>query len=78
MASDTDEILEVFYTDIKQKEKQLLNKTGIYPFFEGFDGFQIEDYHLDEDDRCLLARISERDKLEREADKILNTEEGDP
>lgn len=78
--SDREEILEVFYSDIKQKERQLLSKGGIYPFLDNLDGFQVEDHSLDEEDRILLTRISERDKLEQEADEILayNTEEGDP
>ena len=76
--SDTKEILDVFYSDIKNQERQVINKSGIYPFLEGLDGFQIEDYNLDEEDRILLTRISDKDKLEQEADKILNTEEGDP
>ena len=74
--SDTDEILTVFYSDIKQKEKQLVNKSGIYPFLDNLDGFQVEDYNLDEEDRVLLARISERDKLEKEADKLLGVDDG--
>lgn len=58
--SDTDEILEVFHDDIRGKEQQILNKSGIYPFINNLNGFQIEHIHgLDEDDLELLARIGE-------------------
>ena len=76
--SNTDEILEIFYSDIKQKENQVLNKSGIYPFLDNLDGWQIENFYLDEEDHILLARISERDKLEKEADKILGVDDGNP
>ena len=60
--SDTDEILDVFYDDIRQKENQVLIKSGVYPFVENLDGFQIEHrFGLTEEELELLARISEQE-----------------
>ena len=60
--SDTEEILDVFYSDIQQKEKQVLNKSGIYPFLGNLEGFSIEHIHgLTEEDSDLLARITEQE-----------------
>ena len=60
--SDTEEILEVFYGDIEQKEKLVISKSGIYPFLNHLNGFQVEDYRTNEEDLSLLARILERDR----------------
>ena len=58
--SDTDEILDVFYDDIQRMERQIINKSGIYPFIEHMDGFQSEHiWGLDEDDLDLLARCED-------------------
>ncbi len=77
--STSDEIFKVFQDEINQKSKQVKDKFGDIVFYDGLEGMSVYNFlDLDEEDRILLARISERDKLEQEADKILNTEEGDP
>ena len=56
--SDTKEILDVFYSDIHQKERQIINKSGMYPFIDHLNGFQTEHIHnLEEEDLILLDKI---------------------
>ena len=60
--SDSEEILEVFYSDIENKERQVFNKFGGIPFIEDWTGFSIEHiYGLSDDDLSLLARVMDND-----------------
>lgn len=79
--STSKEIRKVLNDDISDKSQQVLTRAGIMPFLEGMGGYHTEELYgglLDEEDRVLLTRISERDKLEKEADKILGVDDGNP
>jgi len=77
--STSKEIRKVLNDDISNKSQQVLTREGIMPFLEGMGGYHTEELYgglLDDNDQELLARISERDKLEKEADKLLGVDDG--
>ena len=59
------EIAEVFNAEITEKSKQVLNKSGIFPFIENLSGFSIAHLHkLDEEDLILLDRICQQEGID--------------
>jgi hypothetical protein len=63
--STDEEIAETFNAEIIEKSKQVLNKSGIFPFIENLNGFTIEHLHkLDEEDLILLAKIYQQEGID--------------
>ena len=40
--SNSEEIQEIYEADIRQQTNHVCNKFGVQPFYDGFNGFQIE------------------------------------
>jgi hypothetical protein len=63
--STDEEIAETFNAEILEKSKQVLNKSGIFPFIEDLSGFSIAHLHkLDLDDLVLLDRICQQEGID--------------
>ena len=63
MGSSDEEIREVFYQDIAEKNKQVLSREGLMPFYDN-EGITVHDAMegiLSEDDKRFLADIEAND-----------------
>ena len=77
MASDSQEIWEVYSGEIASKSKQVFNKFGAAPFLDGLDGMQTEPLmplHPDVGDVLTEVLNRDREKQQNEGYPLDNWE----